>query len=186
MSDWLPKRSEASTKAKEAAWFDETVYVVGVANNGLSRTEYDLYAEYVCQLLHVQQKDKHQLVLVYDSARLRNNEWMELGEASCELVGNDQQVRLSPPTQRDRTVESLLRVVPETKGTAWLSPRILVVRVTDNGSNRDEYATRVCDVFKASGSVDHYKRRSLAAHAFDHEKLARGVWHRLGKAACKK
>lgn len=111
---------------------------------------------------------------------------MELGEASCELVGNDQQLRLRPPTQRDRTVESLLKTVPETKGTAWLLPGVLVARVTDNGSNRDEYAGQVCNVFKASGRVDNYKRRSLAVHAFDHEKLAHGVWHRLGMAACKK
>lgn len=66
--------------AKDAIWTSETMFKVGVIDNGLDRSG---YADYVCGEINaagIRQVD----VQIIDIAKLaRQNKWVKLGTAKC-------------------------------------------------------------------------------------------------------
>lgn len=74
--------SKQEPTAIDAIWTSDTVFKVGVHDNGSSR---DGYAEYVCQVLYEHGfKGKNVLVRVVDIDKIvQTGEWVNLGTAQC-------------------------------------------------------------------------------------------------------
>lgn len=69
--------------AKDALWTSNTIFKVGVIDDGTPR---DGYASYICQVLYEHGfRGKNVWVQVIDIVKLtRNNDWVKLGESHCQ------------------------------------------------------------------------------------------------------
>jgi len=74
-------KSKAEPTAKDALWTSETMFKVGVLDNGSDRY---LYAQYVCDVL-AENGIKGVSVQIIDIVKLvRTNKWVKLGENHCK------------------------------------------------------------------------------------------------------
>ncbi len=75
-------KSDKEPKVKDAKWTSDTLFKVGVLDDGTRR---DGYAQYVCSVLKDDFKISKVDVHVIDIAKLAaTGEWVKLGEAVCK------------------------------------------------------------------------------------------------------
>lgn len=76
-------KSDEEPKVLDALWTDESVFKVGVLDDGTGR---DGYAQYVCLVLNKKGfKGKNVLVRVIDLPKLiETDQWVNLGTAFCK------------------------------------------------------------------------------------------------------
>lgn len=76
-------QSDKEAKTKDAIWTTETIFKVGVIDDGSKRNG---YASYVCHVLYDYGfKGKKVYVQVIDIVKLsRDGEWIKLGQSFCE------------------------------------------------------------------------------------------------------
>lgn len=77
------KGSKDEPTSKDAVWTSDSIFKVGVLDDGTDRSG---YAQYVCEVLYEHGfKGEKVWVQVIDIAKLvRTNKWEKLGEAHCE------------------------------------------------------------------------------------------------------